>query len=192
MADPSEAGLVERARAGDMAAWGRLYQLSFHGLYRHICYLTGDDVLAEDLAQETFALAQASLPRFEGRAAFSTWLHGVAINVVRKQRERGRKAALTRERLDERREVIPQNGDLEREHLQRVRTETLYRVVDTLPDSLKYAFLLHDLAGIGVAEAAAQLGITEANLRVRAHRARVRVHELLAAEGWIAVSKETP
>ena len=180
-----ELELVRRSVDGDMRAWGRLYQHYFDQLYRHICFLTGDPLASEDLVQESFARAQASLRRFEGRSRFSTWLHGVAINVVRKHWDSRTKQGATKDRLANASSVIPQAADLERQHLQRSRARALYRVVDLLPEHLRDAFILRDLQGLEVSEAAARLGITEANLRVRACRARARVHDLLVAEGWI-------
>jgi RNA polymerase sigma-70 factor (ECF subfamily) len=184
-ASDDEAELVARSLAGDMRAWGRLYQLHFNGLFRHVCYLTGDPGVGEDLTQETFARALSSLPRFGGRSRFTTWLHGIAINVVRKHRETRRKANVTRERLATTTQPIPQSSALERRHLQRTRAAALCRVLETLPDHLRDAFVLRDLQGLSVPEAAAQLQITEANLRVRACRARAQVHDVLVAEGWI-------
>ena len=177
--------LVQRSLRGDMQAWGRLYQLYFHKLYQHICYLAGSPTAAEDLTQETFARALSSLSKFGGRSRFSTWLHGIAINVVRKHRDATRKVDATRQRLTAVREAVPLAGDLERRHLQRTRAQALCRILDELPHHLREAFVLRDLQGLEVAEAAAQLGVTEANLRVRAHRARARVHDVLVQEGWI-------
>ena len=87
------AALVERARAGDMHAWARLYQDHWARLLRHVAYLTGDATMAEDLVQEAFAQALASLARYDARAPFFAWLRGIALNVVRKHwRTRGRRS----------------------------------------------------------------------------------------------------
>lgn len=66
-ADALLAALVERARGGDMQAWARLYQDHWARLLRHVAYLTGDVATAEDLVQETFAQALASLARHDAR-----------------------------------------------------------------------------------------------------------------------------
>jgi len=186
----AEAQLVQGSRGGDMHAWAQLYETHFHGLFRHLCYLTSDPVLSEDLAQETFARALGGLARYGERARFSTWLHGIAINVVRKARERRRKADATQARLEVESSAIPQSSELERRHLQKRRAAVLARILEQLPDHLREAFVLRDLKGESVPEAALQLGVTEANLRVRACRARARVHDLLVAEGWIGAPQE--
>jgi len=183
--DAVVADLVTRARAGDTEAWARLYQDHFDAMFKHICYLTGDPLASEDLVQEAFARAIASLPRFEGRSSFSTWLHGIAINVVRKHRDADRKSARTRSGAEQPPGSIPQGYEVERRHVLQRRAAALYAVLDRLPRHLREAFVLRDLEGLDVGEAAARLGVSEANLRVRAHRARERIHAALVGEGWI-------
>lgn len=177
--------LVARSRKGDMDAWGRLYLIHFDGLYRHLCYLTGDAAESEDLVQEVFARALTVLARFENRSSFTTWLHGIAINVARKHRDGGRKSERTQQRVAQASAAIPIGNELERRHVQRARAAALYEILERLPRPLRDAFVLRDLQGLGVQEAAAQLRVSEGNLRVRACRARARIHDELVAAGWI-------
>jgi RNA polymerase sigma-70 factor (ECF subfamily) len=65
------------------------------------------------------------------------------------------------------------------------RAAALYAILDRLPQHLREAFVLRDLEGLPIPEAATLLGVSEANLRVRAHRARERIHAALVGEGWI-------
>jgi RNA polymerase sigma-70 factor (ECF subfamily) len=78
--------LVERARAGDKAAFGLLVQRHSAVLFPVCVRVTGDAALAEDALQEAFVQAWQALPRFEGRARFSTWLHRIAVNAALNQR----------------------------------------------------------------------------------------------------------
>lgn len=88
--DPSaptpDDSLVERARAGDKAAFGLLVQRHSADLFKVCVRVTGDAALAEDSLQEAFVQAWQALPRFEGRARFSTWLHRIAVNAALNQR----------------------------------------------------------------------------------------------------------
>ncbi len=185
--DPDEA-LVARATAGDMAAWAKLYERHFAGVLRHICFLSGDASIGEDLAQEVFARALAGLDRFGQRSAFSTWVHGIAVNTVRKHRESQARAVRVRERAARIAAITGPDDDLDRRSLQQARVQVLYQILDRLPLHLREAFVLRDLLGVPVREAAAQLDVTEENVRVRAHRARARVHDELVAAGWIDAS----
>lgn len=185
--------LVTRARGGDTTAWSRLYQDHFDRLYRSMYAMVGDRALAEDVVQETFARALVSLARYDGRARFSTWLHAIAQNVVRKHwRKQGRKDR-SHERLTVQIESIRDRvsgNDVEGEHLTRRRADVLNAIVADLPEHLREAFVAVDVLALPAAEAAARLGITEGNLRVRATRARARIRERLVELGWLTASSE--
>ena len=71
--------LVQRARAGDAAAFGMLvrqHQSKVRGFLRRLT--RGDAALADDLAQETFLEAHRKLEQFRGEGSFGAWLCGIA------------------------------------------------------------------------------------------------------------------
>lgn len=182
------APVVERARQGDLDAWSTLYGELFDGIYRHVCYMTGAPAVAEDLVQETFAKAMVSVDRFEGQSKFTTWMHGIAVNLVRmhwrrkdvNKRAVARLGEVERTRADQRRES-PDGV-----HMRNERLQVLYDVLATLPEHLREAFIMRDLEGLPPAEAAQQLGISTGNLGVRAHRARARIRDELERLGWLS------
>lgn len=185
--DAREAALVERARAGDLKAWSRLYHEHFDRLFRHVVYLTGDPGAAEDLVQETFARAFVGLQQFVGRGSVAGWLRGIAVNRVRKHwrsRYRGDRAM---DRLEVLRANAPSGPDVDPEgaHLRRRRAEVLLAVLETLPEPLREAFILCDLHELPARDAAAALGVSPGNLRVRATRARAKIRDELVRLGWL-------
>lgn len=189
VADPEarEAELLARARAGDIEAWSRLYQEHFDRVFRHVAYLTGDTSAAEDLVQEVFARAFVGLAQFEGRAAFAGWLRGIAVNIVRKHwrsRYRGDQAMDRLEVVSADRSVGT-DADPEGAHLRQRRAEVLLTILDTLPAPLREAFVLCDLQEMPVQAAAAELGVSPGNLRVRATRARAKIRSELVRLGWL-------
>lgn len=186
-ASPAPAGrermieqLVQRAQAGEMSAWSRLYQDNFERIYRHIRALTGDPNVSEELVQETFVQALLRISSFDGRAAFSTWLHGVAINVVRNNWRAQKSTARAHARLEIVEEVQARGSDQVEGTMHRhQRVKALYAALETLPDHLRVAFVLRDLEGLSPDEAADRLGISPGNLAVRATRARQRIRKQL-------------
>ena len=177
---------VQAARLGRLDAWEALYRHFCAGVYRHLCYLTGDPQLAEDLAQDVFARAMASIATFAEDARFSTWLHGIAINVARMHWRRGDATRRAFGRLEDLRRQ--HDDDFQRPdgaHLRNRKMQVLYGVLATLPGHLREAFVLRDAEGLPVAEVAAQLGISPANVAVRAHRARLRIRDELERLGWL-------
>lgn len=182
--DARVATLVERAQGGDVEAWSRLYQEYFDRIFKHVTYLVGDVHAAEDLVQETFARAFVGLGQFAERASFVGWLKGIAVNVVRKHwrsRYRGDQAMARLATMS--RDVVA--ADAEATHLQQKRAEVLLAVLETLPEQLREAFVVCDMQDMPVAEAAAALGVTPGNLRVRATRGRARIREELVRLGWL-------
>ena len=191
-ADPREAGLVDRARGGDVEAWSRLYQDHFAGILRHVTYLSGDVHVAEDLVQETFAHAFVGLARFEARTSFVGWLRSIAVNLVRRHwRSRSRSdRAMTRLEAMTGDLAPTASADPEGAHLRRRRAEVLLAVLETLPEGLREAFVLCDMQDMPTAEAAAVLGLTPVNLRVRATRARAKIRGELVRLGWLTEDGE--
>ncbi len=179
-----EEALVERARKGDGPAWARLYQLHFDGLFRDLLFLLEDPAATEELVQETFASALVSLPRFDRRARFGTWLRAIGHNLVRNHWRSQTRRGRAYERL-ERSPSVDANPDLETLHLQKQRAQVLSRLLETLPASQREVFVLRDVQGLDVAEVAARLRISPGNVRVRANRARARLRSELQQLGWL-------
>jgi RNA polymerase sigma factor (sigma-70 family) len=87
---PPDSELIARVLAADdrdaFAELVHRHQSAVRRFLRHLA--SGNHALADDLAQETFLDAWRNLARFEGRAAFSTWLLGIAHNRWRNVRRR--------------------------------------------------------------------------------------------------------
>lgn len=83
--------LVELHQAGDDAAFTALYALHYGRLVRFCTRLTRDPHAAEEVAQEAFARAFASLDRLNGERRFYPWLTVIARRlVIDRVRDRGR------------------------------------------------------------------------------------------------------
>lgn len=90
MAD-EEARWIASAAQGDSAAFRRLVEAHAGALFRVCARITGDRAIAEDAVQEALFNAWRHLRDFDRRAAFSTWLHRIAVNAALEQlRRRGR------------------------------------------------------------------------------------------------------
>ena len=179
---------VRRAQAGQMEAWAELYQAHYASIFRHVRYLTSSSAPVEDLVQETFARALVALPGFDGRAPFSTWLHGVAVNVVRNHWRARQSTETAHQRYEDINAVhqVTASNEVDRAHMNKRRAEAVYAVLERLLSHLREAFVLRDLEGFSPAEAAEQLGISTGNLSVRASRARERIRQELEGLGWLS------
>ncbi len=190
---PDEAR-VARVRAGQMDGWAELYQAHYAAIFRHARYLAGGNAPVEDLVQEVFARALVGLPGFDGRAPFSTWLHGVAVNVVRNHWRARQSTETAHQRYQDINTVhrVSASNEVDRAHMHRRRAEAVYAILDELPSHLREAFVLRDLEGFSPADAAEQLGISPGNLSVRASRARERIRKELEKLGWLSPRQGEP
>lgn len=84
--DPT--AILDAARSGDATAFRRLVELHSRSVFQLCWRITRDVTLAEDAAQEAFYKAWRALAQFDGRAAFSTWLHRIAVNAALEQLRR--------------------------------------------------------------------------------------------------------
>jgi RNA polymerase sigma-70 factor (ECF subfamily) len=86
---------IARAGEGDATAFRHLVEAHSAALFRVCARITGDKAIAEDAVQEAFFNAYRHLRDFDGRAAFSTWLHRIGVNAALEQlRRRGRGGVL--------------------------------------------------------------------------------------------------
>jgi RNA polymerase sigma-70 factor (ECF subfamily) len=179
--DDDEADLIARAKARDPSAWAALYRRHHAPLFRHVLHLVGRSNIAEDLTQEAFARALVSLASFSARSSLSTWLHGIALNLVRTEYRSGERASRAQSQLAH--QLAASATDCagpERDLAQSHRTSLLYAMLDKLTPALREAFVLRYVEGSSANEAAEVLGIEPGAVRVRAHRAREQIEAMLA------------
>ncbi len=101
--DTDEAALIERCRAGDLAAFEPLVEKYRQRAYRLAYNVLRDPEEAWDVAQDAFIRAFQALPSFRGDSAFYTWLFRIVMNVARDRARQhaARGRAFGTERVDE-------------------------------------------------------------------------------------------
>jgi RNA polymerase sigma-70 factor (ECF subfamily) len=175
--------------------WADLYQLHSARVRRYARRLvgTGGPASAEDLTHEVFVIAFANWSSFRGGSSASTWLCGIAFNLARRYRSR---EANTSRALTELAVTGTTNTAFdelpEMFHLQREQASALRSAASELPRTLQDAFVLHCLWGLSAQEAAAELGVSEGNLRVRVARARAFVRQRLGADDLAFLPPKEP
>ena len=181
--DPDGA-LVEAAAAGSRDAFDELVRRHQAAIVTLVRALTAGRADAEDLAQEVFVRAWRSLRGFRRDSLFRTWLHRVAINVVRTEMSRRGRLLRIFESLGTGRdgEAQPEIAcDDEAVDEVLARRQLVERALATLPDDLRAAVTLRDVQGLDYKEIAAALGIPIGTVESRIFRARQRLKPLLAA-----------
>jgi len=166
-ADAVDAAL---AASGDAHAFERLYRRHVNRIHTLVRRMLGED--AEDVTQEVLVRAWQKLGTFRGEAAFGTWLHRLAVNVVLNRRSaRGRLRKLFVEAGDDleppARPAAPMAGlDFE-------------AAMARLSPSARQVFVLHDVEGYRHEEIAGLLGITVGTSKSQLHYARMALRKAL-------------
>ena len=172
--DRNDADAVEAALAasGDAHAFERLYRTHvarIHSLVRRM--LNDED--ADEVTQDVFVRAWQKLATYRGEAAFGTWLHRLAVNVIlgrretlgiRRQRHLDGDAAL--ETVASRRTTPEISMDFE-------------AALARLPDGARQVFVLHDVEGYRHEEIAGMLGLATGTSKSQLHRARMALRRHL-------------
>jgi RNA polymerase sigma-70 factor, ECF subfamily len=180
--------LVQRARAGDRAAFAVLFR-RHHGRVRAMCarFLGVSASLAsaeiDDAVQVTFLEAWRSLHRFEGRSRFTTWITRIAIHTCLSTRRRLARMLSVAEASPSARpqwaEDARSSDDVATDHRQEA---ALARVLARLSEKKRVVFVLADLESLTSTEIADVLGIPDATVRTRLFHARREVASALRAE----------
>ena len=150
---------------------GRVYALALR--------ITADGQAARELTQDVFVRAWERLSDFRGDAAFTTWLHRIAVNahLMRRRSERRRVArvALAGD-ADELADAAAFSAAPAADVGAAIDLE---RAMAALPPGVRRAFVLHDVEGYSHEEIARMTGLAAGTLRAQLHRARQLLMEML-------------
>ena len=168
----NEAALVAAARGGEERAFKALYESNVDRAFRVIFRMVGEESFASDLTQETFVRAFERLDQFRGEAAFSSWIHRIAVSVAprRLKEKRENTSYELVEESDLAMQASPPEPDLR---------GRLHAAIDALSEIYRTVFLMHDLEGYTHVEIAEALGVPVGTSKARLSRARAELRELL-------------
>ena len=173
-ASTADADAVDAALAasGDAHAFERLYRRHVNRIHSLVRRMLDED--AEDVTQEILVRAWQKLGTFRGEAAFGTWLHRLAVNVILNRRAaRGRLRRLFVEEPEARLRACCPAAPLRR------RASTSRRRWRSLPPGARQIFVLHDVEGYRHEEIAGMLGISVGTSKSQLHYARMALRKSL-------------
>lgn len=179
----SDDALVSRTRAGDLGAFEELLGRHEENLLRLAFRFVRNEHDAQEVLQDVFVTTWRKLPGFQDRAQIGSWLYRVTVNAslmhlrVRKRRpecvdlapaDRSAKPDLERDfDLDATDRHRP-DAQLESQELRRV----IQSAIEKLPQSLRSVFEVREIQGWSTRQTAKLLGLSEATVKTRLHRAR--------------------
>lgn len=179
----SEQEMIFRIVSGEI----RLYEDIIHR-YNGYLYKIGrsygfghSDV--EDLMQETYINAYINLGKFENRSSFKTWIVRIMLNECYRQKH---KASFTNERPSdiEFRESSGtmfhhQDKDVSKMAQNKELQQVLENAIHHIPEDYRTVFTLRELNGMSVRETSEALHISEDNVKVRFHRSKSKLRDII-------------
>jgi RNA polymerase sigma-70 factor (ECF subfamily) len=175
--------LIAALRQRDGEALALVFERYADKIYRLAVNLLHDEQQADGVVQNAFLALIEHIDRFEGRADVGTWLYRVGYNECL-MRLRAVKPAVELDGMEE--DTMPGifidwGGVPDQIIGSREAADEMGRAIAALKPDLRAAFVLRDVEELSTAETAQILGISEAAVKVRLHRARLALRECLAA-----------
>jgi RNA polymerase sigma-70 factor (ECF subfamily) len=186
----SDEQLVLRCQNDDHDAFTVLvnrYKDRIHWLVRRM--VGGPD--DEDLTQEVFIKVYRALPGFRGGSSFKTWIfriaHNHCLSDLRNKARRGEHLSIEEEGDEKIHCLLPDTrSDLEREIEKRDLSQSIRTLMERLPPQYREVLTLFYIEQARYEEIAEIMGIPLGTVKTHIHRARLRLRDLLLAEGDIA------
>jgi RNA polymerase sigma-70 factor, ECF subfamily len=183
-----DAALANLAAQGDQDAFARIMRRYNQRLYRLAVSVMGDASEAEDVLQESYVRAFYAFTTYTGAGSLGAWLARIvrneAIDRVRSRDSRRSHVAIEADLGDQGEQPVAKetnvmidakiDGMMDPEALatNAELRRMLERAIQRLPEQFRTAFVLREVEGLSVEEAAEYLGIPAATVKTRDHRAR--------------------
>ncbi|MFC4297798.1 RNA polymerase sigma factor [Castellaniella hirudinis] len=178
-----QAAPIEPPSPSDERLFRDLVQEHSSRLQRFIIRHIGNISEAEDIAQQAFTEAARSYQTFRGESQLSTWLYGIALNLIRNHLSRAperRYDFVGDSGLDD---LAAESVTPEEAAAQSQSMRLLQESLDELPESMRSILLLVGMDNLSYEEAAALLSVPIGTVRSRLSRARAALRDRLEQKG---------
>lgn len=183
----SDVELMLKVKRGDREAFGLLVHRYRKPLINFIYRFTTNPGESEDLAQEVFVRAFQSAPKYEPKAAFSTWLYRIATNAAlnylrdrKPQLSRSLDSDLEGEEGVARRELKDTASLADEQLLERERVLQIRQALASLPDNQRLAVVLTKYQELSLKDAGEILNCSETAVKSLIFRAYTTLRETLS------------
>ncbi len=179
-----EKHLVEMAKNGDNDAFMSLYKIHFEPVYRFIYYKVGNEMEAEDIAQETFLKAYKAIHGFKGDAKFKSWLIQIAKYTIADYfRHKYKHPTIAIEDYLASDPFPYPEDDEEKEEILKNQTQKelyLQNILSKLPEKYRNVIQCRFLENLNLEETAQKLSLTVSNVKILQYRGLKKLQQLCA------------
>ena len=169
-------------KSTDRDDFRRVYDADYHLLVQVIMHIVYNLEIAEDLTQEAFERFYVKNMTFPSEEDARYWLIRVAKNLALNYVRRNKRESDMIDKVKSMpsfQAVSPSGSD---ELLRSERVERVRKAIEMLPEHLRLALQLKEFSGLDYKAIGRVLGISETNVKVRVHRARKKLEEILGKE----------
>ena len=175
--------LIKKAKKGSHGAFNILMNKYYPRVYASIFSFIKSKEDSEDLSQQTFIKVWQQLDTFRGDSAFFTWVYRIAINLAKNfVTSSGFKKQKINTSIEDAEIDISSFDDIESAVIHNESLEEISNFIDSLPESLKTAFVLRESEGKSYEDIAAITETPIGTVRSRIFRARELIVEFMEKE----------
>ena len=162
--------VIARVLAGEAALFELIMRRYNRLLFRLARGVVRDDDEARDVVQDAYLRAYRKLEQFRGPHGFKSWLVQIALNEARGRLRKPFALADDDDALVDLQAL--QADEPEFDAMSCEARRIIETAIDGLPDDFRVVFMLRGVEQLSIAESAELLGIKEATVKTRFHRAR--------------------
>lgn len=173
--------VIQRILSGEIELFEILLRRNNQILYRTIRSYLNNQSEIDDVMQETYIKAFQKLYQFNNNSLFSTWLIRIGINEALQKNRKQLKIKSVTTTIEEKNHQIPDSSSMNQESkiIQMESFNFIEKALDKVPEKYRIVFMLKEIEGMEITEISKCLAISNNNVKVRLHRGRSIMKDIL-------------
>lgn len=157
-----------------MSEFSEIYKLYFDDVYKYVLTLSKNELIAEEITQETFFKALKNIDKFNGSCKLYVWLCQIAKNTYFSMYK---KQSNNKNLVDNK-----ESNDLEKELINKEKAFDIHKILHHMQEPHKEVFTLRTFGELPFNKIGQLFGKTDSWARVTYHRAKLKIQEELNKE----------
>lgn len=160
-----------------MTDFNEIYSLYFRDVYKYVLSISRDEMIAEEITQETFFKALKNIDKFDGKCKLYVWLCQIAKNTFFTYRMKEK----YHEDLTEAENILVEST-IEQSLLSKESVFNIHKELHRLDEPYKEVFMLRVFGDLSFSQIGSLFEKTESWARVTYHRAKMKLKERMECE----------
>ena len=160
-----------------MTDFNEIYSLYFKDVYKYVLSISRDEIIAEEITQETFFKALKNIDKFDEKCKLYVWLCQIAKNTFFTYRKKEK----YHEDLTVAENVLVESS-IEQSLLLKESVFNIHKELHSLDEPYKEVFMLRVFGDLSFSQIGSLFEKTESWARVTYHRAKMKLKERMECE----------